>query len=87
VIYDSERPAIVDEELRIGDWDGRTVVSHGSRCALITLADRCSKFTLIKKIRRKIMKNANKAIICRLKSSNKPAKTIVFDNKREFAVH
>jgi IS30 family transposase len=51
----SERPAVVDEKSRIGDWEGDTVISHSSRCALVTLADRCSKFTLIKKIGRKTM--------------------------------
>jgi IS30 family transposase len=66
VISDSERPAIADEKLRIGYWEGDTVISHGSRCALVALTDRCSKFTLVKKIWRKTMKNANKAIIYRL---------------------
>lgn len=32
-----ERPAIVEEKSRIGDWEGDTIISHGSHCALLTL--------------------------------------------------
>ena len=52
----SERPRVVDEKLRIGDWEGDTVISSGSRCALITLVDRDSKLTKIKKIGKKLWK-------------------------------
>jgi IS30 family transposase len=46
----SERPVIIDQKLRIGDWKGDTVISHRSRCALITLVERYSKYSKIKKI-------------------------------------
>ena len=41
----SERPAIVDQKIRIGDWERDLVISHGSRCALITIVERVSKLT------------------------------------------
>jgi IS30 family transposase len=83
----SERPAIVDEKLRIGDWEGDTVISHGSRCALMTLVDRRSKFLITKKIGRKTMKNINSSITNRLKKLGKPVHSITFDNGKEFAGH
>jgi DHA1 family bicyclomycin/chloramphenicol resistance-like MFS transporter len=83
----SERPAIVDEKLRIGDWEGDTVISHRSRCALMTLVDRHSKFLITKKIGRKTMDNINSSITKRLKNLGKPVQTITFDNGKEFAGH
>ena len=44
----AERPIIVDEKSRIGDWEGDTVISSGSKTAILTVVDRCSKYTLIK---------------------------------------
>jgi IS30 family transposase len=39
----SERPKIVEEKVRIGDWEGDTVISQGSHCTLLTLVNRHSK--------------------------------------------
>jgi IS30 family transposase len=44
------RPAIVDEKLHIGHWEGDTVISHRSRCALVTLVERHSKYLKMRKI-------------------------------------
>ena len=61
----SERPKIVEEKGRIGD-------SHGSHCALLTLVDRCSKYTIIRKIGRKTFENLSAAIINSLKKEGLP---------------
>jgi len=60
----SERPAFIEEKSRIGDWEADTIISAGSKTALVTLVDRCSKITLIKKIGDKTAENTCKAIIC-----------------------
>jgi IS30 family transposase len=44
-----ERPAIVAEKTRIGDWEIDTVIGQNHQGALVTIVDRVSKFTLIKK--------------------------------------
>jgi IS30 family transposase len=49
----AERPAIVDQKLRLGDWEGDAVVSTESRAHLVTLVDRCSKFLIVRKIGKK----------------------------------
>jgi IS30 family transposase len=83
----SERPAIVDAKSRVGDWEGDMIISHGSRAAIVTLVDRCSKLSRIKKIGAKTKKNASKAISGKLKSMKKQVHSITFDNGGEFAGH
>ena len=45
-----ERPSIVAEKTRIGDWEIDTVIGQNHQGALGTIVDRVSKFTLIKKV-------------------------------------
>ena len=45
-----ERPALVEEKTRIGDWEIDTVIGQNHQGALVTIVDRVSKFTLIKKV-------------------------------------
>ena len=41
-----ERPRIVDEEGRIGDWEIYTVIGKGHRGALVTVVERVTQFTV-----------------------------------------
>jgi len=43
-----KRPKIVERKIRIGDWEGNTVVGKNHQGALVTLVDRKSKLTLIR---------------------------------------
>lgn len=43
-------PLFVEEKTRIGDWNIDTVIGQNHQGALVTLVDRVSKFTLIKKV-------------------------------------
>lgn len=83
----SERPNIIDRKIRVGDWEGDTVISHKSHCALMTLVDRRSKYTIIRKIGRKTADNVNQAAIKALKQLKLPVHSITFDNGKEFAKH
>jgi IS30 family transposase len=83
----SERPKIVEEKVRVGDWEGDTIISHGSHSALLTLVDRHSKYTIIRKVWRKTSENLSTAIINSLKKEGLPVRTITFDNGSEFAGH
>ena len=42
----SERPPVVDERSRLGDWEADTVIGKGHRGALVTLAERKTRFML-----------------------------------------
>ena len=83
----SERPAIVEDKSRIGDWEGDTVISAVSKTAILTLVDRHSKFTRIKKLGRKTAGNVALATKERLFSLPHPVLTITYDNGMEFAAH
>jgi IS30 family transposase len=83
----SERPAIVEKRLRVGDWEGDLV--HGtiddSRHALLTLVDRATGFGIIWKIRG--LRAEYVAHIVALALRGLPVHTITFDNGFEFAHH
>jgi len=48
-----QRPAIVEEKTRIGDWEADLVSGVYHRGFLVTLVDRTSKYTLIGQVKRK----------------------------------
>ena len=82
-----QRPAIVDQRKRLGDWEADTVIGKKSRYALVTLVDRMSRFTLIKKINQRTASATKSAIIQMLKPYKLKTLTITCDNGREFTAH
>jgi len=46
-----ERPSIVDDKNRISDWEIDTIIGKNHKQAVLSIVDRLSKFTLLKKIR------------------------------------
>ena len=44
------RPAIVDQKKRIGDWEADTIVGKGQKSALLTLVERVTRYTIICKL-------------------------------------
>ena len=80
-----ERPSIVNEKTRIGDWEADTVIGKGHQGVLVTLAERCSKRTLIASVPNKRADVVRDAIITLLRSER--VHTITFDNGKEFAYH
>ena len=81
-----ERPAIVEERSRIGDWEGDTVRGKG-QSALVTLVERKSRQVVIQKVARATAEQTATAIIDRLGAFDDLVKTITFDNGKEFAYH
>ena len=43
----TERPQIVEDKRRVGDWEADTIVGAGHRGALVSVVDRASKFTVL----------------------------------------
>lgn len=41
-----ERPKIVDEKSRIGDWEIDTIIGKNQKRAILSIVDRASKFTI-----------------------------------------
>ena len=82
-----ERPAIVDEKTRLGDWEADTVIGKGHQGVLVTLTERVSKLNLVIPIVRKEAELTKEAIIQALKPFATWVHTITFDNGREFCKH
>ena len=82
-----ERPGIVERKIRIGDWEGDTVVGKNHQGALVTLVDRKSKLTLIGKVDRYTAKAVEKTIISLMELLPRRNYTLTVDNGKEFASH
>lgn len=79
-----ERPAIVDEKSRVGDWEGDSVV-YTHKHAINTVNERLSSLVAFTKLARKTAAQTAEAIIQKL--SGLVAHTITFDNGSEFTLH
>ena len=80
------RPAVVDRRNRLGDWEGDTIVGKG-RSALVTIVERKTGQTMIRKVTRATAKLTAEAIIDALCPFPELVKTITLDNGKEFAAH
>jgi IS30 family transposase len=82
-----QRPDIVDEKSRIGDWEIDTVIGQNHKGALVTIVERNSKFTVIQKVDTKQAEGVTMATITLLKPYSDKVFTITADNGKEFAGH
>ena len=82
-----ERPKIVERKIRIGDWEGDTIVGKNHQGALVTLVDRKSKLTLIGKVDRYTAEAVEKTIISLMELLPRRNYTLTVDNGKEFASH
>lgn len=83
----SERPEIVETKSRIGDWEADTVISANHKGAIVSLVERHSKITLLRKVPNKSKEAVTAAIIEALKPYKDNVLTITYDNGGEFADH
>ena len=83
------RPSIVEEKKRIGDIEGDTVVGikGGNKDCLLTLVDRVSKYTIIRKLLNKTALSVEDAMSDSYDNSLIPFLTVTYDNGSEFANH
>ncbi len=80
----ADRPKVVDNRERLGDWEGDTV--HGRNAHLVTLVDRTSLFTLVQRVLKKTKEQVADAMIRMFKNVHS-VRTITLDNGGEFADH
>jgi IS30 family transposase len=81
------RPPIVDAKARIGDWEIDTVTGKNSKGYLITVVERKSKLTLIKRVPDRQSEQMAKAIVQLLRPHKDNVLTITADNGKEFTQH
>ena len=82
-----QRPAIVETRGRIGDWEADTIIGKNHRQAIVSLVERKTGFTLIRKVERKTAQAVGHTITELLRPIRKSVHTITSDNGREFARH
>ncbi len=81
------RPSVVDAKSRIGDWELDTITGKNSKGLMITVVERKSKLTLIKRAPDKRSDDMAKAIIKLLRPYKDCVLTVTADNGREFSSH
>jgi IS30 family transposase len=80
------RPEVIEERLRLGDFEGDTVLGPAGTGGLATLVDRKSRFTIVVKIHSKNADHVHEKIKQRLKELDEERRhSITFDNGTEFA--
>jgi len=83
----SERPGIVEEKSRIGDWELDTIIGAEHKGAVVSMVDRHSKLTLLAKVPRKTAEEVQEALIRKLSNVSDHVLTLTADNGKEFANH
>ena len=78
-----EWPDVIKERLRIGDWEGDTVIGKPGRGVIVTQVDRKSKYLLARICDTKKSEDIKDAIITMFRG--KRVESISFDNGSEFA--
>jgi len=80
------RPEVIEQRLRLGDFEGDTVLGPPGTGGIVTLVCRRSRFTIITKIQSKDAEHVHARIKQRLKElAEEQRRSITFDNGTEFA--
>ena len=82
-----DRPAIVGLKTRLGDWEGDTVIGKGHQGVLLTLVERCSRYSVAALLENKQADGVAAAINRLLLPHKDKCHTLTFDNGLEFAKH
>ena len=82
-----DRPAIVNTKKRTGDWEIDTLIGKGHKGSLLTLVERKTKYTIIKKLPDRQARSVADATLDLLSPFSKKVFTITSDNGKEFAQH
>ena len=83
-----DRPAIVDQRARFGDWEIDTIVGAGNRGAILTMVERLTGFIFIEPLPRGKNAEALADVVIRVLLPYKHhIHTITSDNGTEFAAH
>jgi len=86
-MFIDDRPKIVDKKSRLGDWEIDTVIGKNHKGVLLTIVDRKSKFTIIRKCSNKTAASITAALCEALKPHTGRLYTLTSDNGKEFAGH
>lgn len=82
-----ERPSIVNDKSRIGDWEGDTIIGNGHRGVVATLVERKTHYAVLAKSKTKQAQQVRQSIERALAPHRNIVHTITYDNGLEFAEH
>lgn len=83
-----ERPDVVDNRNRIGDWEGDTVIgSHKGGAVLATMVERKTRYAIAAKSKNKTTSSVTSAINHAMSTLSSLVKTLTLDNGKEFSNH
>lgn len=82
-----ERPAVVAQKARLGDWEGDTIIGKNHQGALVSVVERKSQLTCLKRVPHKTADLVTAAINQKLGSFKDQVHTLTVDNGKEFAWH
>jgi transposase, IS30 family len=81
-----QRPEVIEQRLRPGDFEGDTVPGPPGTGGLATLVDRKSRYTIVVKVRSKNADHVHEKLKQRLRELDEERRrSITFDNGTEFA--
>ena len=80
-----ERPQVVEDRSRLGDWEADTIIGKSKKGAIVTLVDRKSRYLRMGLVSQRTKEAVKRMIISLL--AGFPVHTITCDNGREFAGH
>lgn len=83
----AERPLVVEEKSRIGDWEIDTMIGRAHKGVIVSMVERRSKLTLLKKVGRKTAQEVKMGLTSRLGEVKENVLTITADNGKEFSNH
>ena len=81
-----ERPGVVDQRSRLGDWEGDTVFGKRNSCSLMTQLERKSRYLIAVKVEDRTASTMQQAMRDAFRKVPRAARqTMTLDNGREFA--
>ena len=80
-----ERPQVVRDRNRLGDWEADTIIGKGRKGAIVTLVDRKSRYLRMGLVSHRTKETVKEMIISLL--DDFPVHTITCDNGKEFTSH
>jgi transposase, IS30 family len=83
----AQRPLIVDEKTRVGDWELDTIIGANHDGVIVSMVDRHSKFTCLIKVSNKTASSVRDGIVEKLNPIRGFVHTLTADNGKEFAYH
>lgn len=82
------RPDIINNKERVGDWEIDTIIGKNSRDAIVTICERKTKMTIIRKLPKgKNAEGLAKMVFLALLPYKQKVLSITSDNGSEFAAH